>query len=365
MRPGDEDMDVHAAYRHCEEITWSQARNFSYGIRLLPPAKRQALAAVYAFARRIDDIGDGDLPAPAKLAALADARASVTALSAQRDLPGETGPPGGNGSQRGESGPPGGNGSLPGENARPENGQAPGDGASGDLVLVALADAANRFDIPLAAFGELIDGCEADVRGTTYRTFDDLLHYCRCVAGSIGRLSLGVFGAADVATAAPLADALGVALQLTNILRDIREDYLGGRIYLPAEDFERFGCSLDDGVLKQAPGANGHLPHGPGDGANEDKLAALVEFEAQRASRWYAKGLTLMPLLDRRSAASAGAMAGIYFRLLEHIAAAPAAVLTRRVSLSAGEKALVAARSLAATVVRPRQRRPPARGAVK
>ena len=120
-------------------------------------------------------------------------------------------------------------------------------------MLVALADAANRFDIPLAAFGELIDGCEADVRGTTYRTFDDLLHYCRCVAGSIGRLSLGVFGTADIAAAAPLADALGVALQLTNILRDIREDYLGGRIYLPAEDFERFGCSLGGGALQ--PGA--------------------------------------------------------------------------------------------------------------
>jgi len=320
-------MDVHAAYRHCEEITWSQARNFAYGIRLLPPAKRQALAAVYAFARRIDDIGDGDMPGPAKLAALADARASVTALSAQRHLPGETGLPGGNG------GPPG------------QNGQPPG-GASGDLVLVALADAADRFDIPLAAFGELIDGCEADVRGTTYRTFDELLHYCRCVAGSIGRLSLGVFGTADVATAAPLADALGVALQLTNILRDIREDYLGGRIYLPAEDFERFGCSLGSGALQA--GAPGHGPSqpGPDDGANGDKLAALVEFEAERASAWYAKGLTLIPLLDWRSAASAGAMAGIYHRLLERIAATPRVVLERRMSLSAGEKAMVAARSL-------------------
>src|SRR5215831_1334697 len=356
MRPGSEAMDTRDAYRHCEEITWSQARNFAYGIRLLPPTKRQALAAVYAFARRIDDIGDGDLPAPAKLAALADARASVIALSAQRDLPGETGPPGGNGSPRGESGPLGGNGSLPGENARPENGQAPGDGASGDLVLVALADAANRFDIPLAAFGELIDGCEADVRGTTYRTFDDLLHYCRCVAGSIGRLSLGVFGTADVATAAPLADALGVALQLTNILRDIREDYLGGRIYLPAEDFERFGCSLENGALRpgaaehgsgqHGSGQHGSSQHGPGDGANGDKLAALVEFEAERASTWYAKGLTLIPLLDWRSAASAGAMAGIYHRLLERIAATPRVVLERRMSLSPQEKALVAARSL-------------------
>jgi 15-cis-phytoene synthase len=361
-------MDTRAAYRYCEEITWSQARNFAYGIRLLPPAKRQALAAVYAFARRIDDIGDGDLPAPAKLAALAGARASVTALSARCERPDGTGLPGGNGSLPGESGLPGGNGSVPGESGRPgengqpgESGQPPGDGASRDLVLVALADAANRFDIPLAAFGELIDGCEADVRGTTYRTFDDLLHYCRCVAGSIGRLSLGVFGTADVATAAPLADALGVALQLTNILRDIREDYLGGRIYLPAEDFERFGCSLGNGALgpgspehgasqhgasRHGASRHGASRHGPGDGANGDKLAALVEFEAERASAWYAKGLTLIPLLDWRSAASAGAMAGIYHRLLERIAATPGVVLERRMSLPASEKALVAARSL-------------------
>jgi phytoene synthase len=288
--------DVHAAYRRCEEITWSQARNFSYGIRLLPPAKRQALAAVYAFARRIDDIGDGTLPAPEKLAALDEARAALSGL------------------------------------------MAGGPRDAGDQVLVALADAGDRFDIPLAAFGELIDGCAADVRGVTYQTFDDLLHYCRCVAGSIGRLSLGVFGTTDPAQAAPLADSLGVALQLTNILRDIREDYLAGRVYLPAEDFKQFGCSLD---------------HDPAQAPDQAKLTELVQFEADRARTWYARGLALMPLLDRRSAASAGAMAGIYYRLLGHIAASPAAVLTRRVSLPAREKALVAVRSLAATALRP------------
>lgn len=301
-------MDAAAAYRRCEEITWSQARNFSYGIRLLPPPKRHALAAVYALARRIDDIGDGPLPAAEKLAALAGARAGLAALRA---------------------------GAV--------------DGA--DAVAVALADAAGRFDIPLAAFGELIDGCEADVRGASYQTFDALLHYCRCVAGSIGRLSLGVFGTADPGAAAPLADSLGVALQLTNILRDIREDFLSGRVYLPAEDFERFGCTLD---LAPSTGA--------ANGASAN-LAALVEFEAERARTWYAKGLTLMPLLDWRSAASAGAMAGIYFRLLQHIAAAPAAVLTRRVSLSTSEKALVAAQSLTAAILRARGPRKPRAGA--
>lgn len=304
-------MDVRAAYRTCEEITWSQARNFSYGIRLLVPAKRQALAAVYAFARRIDDIGDGDLPQEAKLVALAGARQSLAALVSG-------------------------------------DGNAAGPAASGDPVLTALADAAHRFDIPLAAFGELIDGCEADVRGVTYRTFDDLLHYCRCVAGSIGRLSLGVFGCDDPATAAPLADALGVALQLTNILRDIREDYLTGRVYLPAEDLERFGCSF-----------------AAGPSAGDGRLASLVEFEADRARGWYQRGLALIPLLDRRSAASAGAMAGIYQRLLEHIEATPAAVLEGRLSLPGREKAMVAVRSLAAGLWQGRAPAQPPAGAAR
>jgi phytoene synthase len=296
MQPGGDVMDVVTAYRHCEGITWSQARNFSYGIRLLPPDKRRALAAVYAFARRIDDIGDGALPPADKLTALAGARASITALAG---------------------------GGTPGS----------------DLVLVALADAGRRFPIPLEAFGELIDGCEADVRGTSYDTFDDLRNYCRCVAGSIGRLSLGVFGTRDLATAAPLADALGVALQITNILRDIREDFREGRVYLPAEDFTRFGTAL--------------RPNGSGWPAADPKLVDLVLFEAQRARDWYSRGLRLMPMLDRRSAACTGAMAGIYFRLLENIAAAPELVLQRRVSLSSGQKAMVAVKSLAGTALRP------------
>ena len=285
-------IEVRAAYQRCELITKSQARNFSYGIRLLPADKRGALSAVYAFARRVDDIGDGSLPAADKLAALTAARSSVTAL----------GRPGGR-------------------------------DFAGDPVLVALADAVGRFAIPLGAFGELIDGCEADVLGTRYGTFGDLEHYCRCVAGSIGRLSLGIFGCQDTAVAAPLADALGVALQLTNILRDIREDFGTGRVYLPAEDLERFGAVL-------VPDGTSNLPA-------DSRLEDVIRFEAERARGWYATGLQLMPLLDRRSAASAGAMAGIYFRLLAHISASPAAALQRRLSLSTGEKVMVAARALA------------------
>jgi 15-cis-phytoene synthase len=279
-------VDLTEAYRECERITWSQARNFAYGIRLLPPAKRRGLAVIYAFARRIDDIGDGTLPPEQKIADLEAARQAVLNL----------------------------------------------DGANlDDPVLLALADTKRNFPVPMEAFGELIDGCMADVRGTHYQTFEDLHYYCRCVAGSIGRLSLGIFGTShDPDEAARLADSLGVALQLTNILRDIREDRQNGRIYLPAEDLAKFDVDLD------AP--------------NPSQFTRLVEFEAERARDWYATGWQLLPMLDRRSAACTGAMAGIYRHLLERIAAQPGAVLNSRVSLSTGEKAMVAVRALAGRI---------------
>ncbi|SHG73763.1 farnesyl-diphosphate farnesyltransferase [Jatrophihabitans endophyticus] len=283
---------VRAAYAECERITREQARNFAWGIRLLPAPKRTALSAVYAFARRVDDIGDGTLPVERKRALLAEARAAATAPERHPD----------------------------------------------DPVLVALADAAARLSIPLAAFGELVDGCELDVTGHTYTDLDDLVRYCRCVAGSIGRLSLGVFdprlSGADAARAAELADALGVALQLTNILRDVREDLTTGRVYLPAKDLELFGVRL-------ALTADGALD--PCDGG----LAELVRFEAARAWGWYDRGLELLDVLDRRSAACCAAMAGIYRELLERIAADPRRVFTARLSLPTPVKVRVAARSLA------------------
>jgi 15-cis-phytoene synthase len=286
-------VDLTEAYRECERITWSQARNFAYGIRLLPPAKRRGLAVIYAFARRIDDIGDGALPSERKIADLESARQAVLNLNG---------------------------------NGRNLNGNG-----RDDPVLLALADVKRNFPVPMEAFGELIDGCVADVRGTRYETFEDLHYYCRCVAGSIGRLSLGIFGTGhDLDEAARLADSLGVALQLTNILRDIREDHQNGRIYLPAEDLAKFDVDLD------AP--------------NPAQFSRLVEFEAERARDWYATGWQLLPMLDRRSAACTGAMAGIYRQLLEQIAAQPGAVLNRRVSLSTGEKAMVAVRALAGRI---------------
>ncbi len=292
------------AYATCEAITRTQARNFHYGIRLLPPDRRAALCAVYALARRIDDIGDEHGETAAKQAALTALRSRFATL---RDTD-------------------------PGE----------------DPVLVAVADASRRFPVPLGAFSELVDGVEADVAAddafartgspsAPYRTFDDMLRYCRCVAGSVGRLCLGVFGTRPGADpegrASGLADSLGLALQQTNILRDVREDLVNGRIYLPADELDAAGVTLrlgPDGALADPDGA----------------LADLLRDAAVRARGWYDEGLQLVDLLDRRSAACTTAMAGIYRRLLDEIIADPRAVYDRRLSLSASTKALVAVRAL-------------------
>ncbi|WP_399083403.1 presqualene diphosphate synthase HpnD [Streptomyces sp. BBFR2] len=285
---------VLAAYRYCEAVTGHQARNFAYGIRLLPVAKRQAMSALYAFSRRVDDIGDGSLEPEAKRVRLEDTRALLDRIK---------------------------DGTVEEDDTDP--------------VAVALADAARRFPLPLGGLDELIDGVLMDVRGETYRTWDELKLYCRCVAGAIGRLSLGVFGtvpgAPDAARAPEYADTLGLALQLTNILRDVREDAANGRTYLPSDDLAAFGCSAGFDAPVAPPGAD---------------FAGLVHFEAERARALFAEGFRLLPMLDRRSGACVAAMAGIYHRLLTRIADDPEAVLRGRVSLPGREKAFVAVRGL-------------------
>ncbi|MFZ4156751.1 presqualene diphosphate synthase HpnD [Streptomyces pseudogriseolus] len=285
---------VLAAYSYCETVTGQQARNFAYGIRLLPTAKRRAMSALYAFSRRVDDIGDGPLADDVKAARLDDTRALLTRIR---------------------------------EGAVEED--------DTDPVAVALAHAAALFPIPLGGLDELIDGVRMDLRGDTYETWDDLKVYCRCVAGAIGRLSLGVFGtepgAHGVERASEYADTLGLALQLTNILRDVREDAENGRTYLPADDLAKFGCSA------------GFAGPTPPEGAD---FAGLVHFEVRRARALFAEGYRLLPLLDRRSGACVAAMAGIYRRLLDRIERDPEAVLRGRVSLPGREKAYVAVRGL-------------------
>ncbi|RNI19634.1 presqualene diphosphate synthase HpnD [Flexivirga caeni] len=284
-------MTIEQAYAAAETVTRTEARNFYYGIRLLPVRKRHGLCALYALARRIDDIGDGNAPLEHKRAALAKVRKQLSDID-----------------------------------------------SATDPVLVAVAETARRFPVPLEAFDELIDGVEMDLADTSYETFDDLRVYCRCVAGSIGRLCLSIFGNGTDPRAPLFADQLGIALQQTNILRDIREDLLLGRIYLPREELADFGVrlQLDDAGTLHDPDA---------------RLASYIEFAAQRAQHWYELGLRLLPELDHRSAACCAAMSGIYHHLLVRIQQNPTVVYERRMSLPAHEKGRVALVALTRAVL--------------
>lgn len=287
-------VEVDHAYRSCEQITRQEAANFFYGIRLLPQSKRHAMSAVYAFARRVDDIGDDQHDRGFQLTALADERRLLSEITA------------------GWAGDP------------------------ADPVSVALAHSVPLYDLPVGALESLIEGVELDVLGGRFETFGELESYCRHVAGSIGRLCLAIFRGPDSepgSDAAQLADDLGVAMQLTNILRDVREDRERGRVYLPTEDVRRFGAeNFDD------------LPR--------DRAAALIASEAERAATWFDRGLALVEQLDRRSTSCVLAMTGIYRRILGRIALEPTAVLDRRVSLPTWEKAWVAARSMSGREVK-------------
>ncbi len=302
---------VEQAHRHCAELTRAAAANFYYGIALLPPSKRRAMCAVYAFARRIDDIGDGELPDDRKLRLLEEQRESLERLPRSMS----------------------------------ENGQ--------DLVAMALADSHRRFGLPIEALQDLIDGVKMDVVGESYENFEQLVLYCRRVAGSIGRLSLAIFGAHDLSSAWTLADDLGVAMQLTNILRDLREDAQRGRVYLPSEDLVRYhlhdhgaiGASELLEMARQGSRAAPSVVAGFG-GDDVGQLFALMRFQALRTHDWFHRGMALVPLLDRRSAACVMAMTGIYRRLLWRIQDHPDRSLAGRMSLPAHSKAVVALRSV-------------------
>jgi phytoene synthase len=200
--------------------------------------------------------------------------------------------------------------------------------------------------LPQDALSELLEGVRMDIVGVGYERFDELVLYCRRVAGGIGRLCLAIFGSTDsrADSWAPVAaDELGVAMQLTNILRDVREDAGRKRVYLPREDLVRFGVlSAETGPDGDAGGhaaALLELEASP-------EFEALMEFEVARAQEWFGRGMSLLEQLDWRSAACVLAMVGIYRRLLGRIAACPGAILEERVSLPVREKLWVATQSL-------------------
>src|SRR4051794_5198893 len=186
---------VEAAYAEVERLTRQRARNFAYGIMVLPRPKRRAIAAVYAFAREVDDVADGDAPVDEK-------RRRLEELHGSLDEP-------------------------------------PGD----EAMWVALADARRRYPIPERALHDFVDGGLMDLGKTRYADFEELRDYCRRVAGAVGVACVAVYGAPDEADR---AETLGLALQLINIIRDVREDWELGRVYLPQDELVRFGVSEED-----------------------------------------------------------------------------------------------------------------------
>lgn len=187
-------MRTDQAYTEVERLTRRRARNFAYGIMVLPREKRRAIAAIYAFARRVDDIADGELPNEQK-------RRELTALRAAL-------------------------------------GESPGE----DPMLVALADARARFSIPDESLGALVDGGLQDLEQARYVNFEELRGYCTRVAGAVGVCCVAVYGSDDLER----AETLGIALQLINIIRDVPEDWELGRVYLPQDELASFGVTEDD-----------------------------------------------------------------------------------------------------------------------
>jgi phytoene synthase len=241
------------AYQEVERITRKRARNFAYGIMVLPREKRRAIAAIYAFARRVDDIADGDLPRDEKRAQLNALRAAL-----ERD-------------------------------------------PSEDAMLVALADARERYPIPASALNALVDGGLQDTVVARYANFHELHAYCRLVAGAVGVACVGVYGSDDVED----AETLGVALQLINILRDVREDASFGRVYLPQDELAAFGIAESDLFA----------------GRLTPEWRAYAAAHASRAREYLARGLRLLDDLDQRSALCVATFAGIYRATLDRIEA--------------------------------------------
>jgi 15-cis-phytoene synthase len=270
------------AERFCRQMARREAKNFYWGFISLPHDKRMAIYALYDFARQVDDEVDSAPSLDAIPERLAEQRRRLRACY----------------------------GPVP--DARV---------LASDPVIAVLARAVKRYDIPLTELQALIDGVERDCTCTRYETWDALRDYCFLVASVVGRMCVRIFGFSDPA-ALNCADDLGLALQLTNILRDVREDAEMGRIYLPREDLRRFGIR-DEGILCGEPG----------EGWN-----ALIEWETRRARDLFQSGYQVLRYIPRRARACVQTMAGIYEGILQKIERDPQLPLRERAALSKREK---------------------------
>ena len=263
----------------------SRARNFYYSFVLLPKPQRNAICAIYAFMRYCDDLSD---EAPS---AGCQARESIERW--KRDL----------------------DAALEGR-------------FSGHAVWPAFHDTVQRFGIPREYFDEMILGVTSDLEPRRIETFDELYRYCYRVASVVGLTVIHIFGFRSP-DALPLAEKCGIAFQLTNILRDVREDVGLNRVYLPAEDLQRFGVSADD--LR--------------DGKRTAGFVELMKFEAGRAHAYYRESAPLIEMVDAHSRSSLWALIQIYSRLLEKIERANYDVLSHRVELPTREKLWIIAKA--------------------
>jgi len=272
--------EVASSYDHCRRVARTRARNFYYSFLLLSREQKDAMCAIYAFMRFCDDLSDEE----------GGSRAAI-------------------------------------ERWRTELDEALAGRLPPNPVWPAFCDSVTRYAIPHRYFQEMIYGVSSDLEPRSIATFDELYQYCYKVASVVGLTIIHIFGF-ESPHALELAEKCGIAFQLTNILRDVREDANRGRVYLPSEDLVRFG--VDPARLE-----------------HDERFIALMRFEAARARRYYDESWPLLDLIQRRSRPSLWALMRIYSRLLERIERSNYDVLDRRISLPAWEKLSIVGRALA------------------
>ncbi|HEV3339886.1 MAG TPA: phytoene/squalene synthase family protein [Pirellulales bacterium] len=284
-----------ASYEDCRRLARRCAKNFYYSFMLLPHDKRQAMCALYAFSRQTDDLGDNRQPVEARRAALADWRRSL---------------------DRGLS------------------------GSYDSSIFPALADTVDRYGLPPRYLHALIDGVEMDLDRNRYETFDELREYCYKVASAVGLCCIHIWGFTDDRAVEP-ALKCGLALQLTNILRDLKEDAEADRIYLPQDELRRFDYTCDD--LRR--------------GVVDERFRRLMRFQIERAEQFYDEGTNLNRWLSSDGRTALGTMTGIYRSLLAEIKRLDGDVFHHRVRLTTWRKLQIAGRWLLASP--PHPLRPP------
>jgi len=303
---------VEQAYAICRQIARREAKNFYYAFVALPEAKRNAICAVYAFMRHADDLSDDETKSREERRANLDQWLDAWHQTAQG-------------------------------------------GVTEDAVFIALRDAQSRFDITTELLDQLVQGTAMDLHPVhndrhapgsesvhplhldTYETFDDLYRYCYYVASVVGLVCIRIFEYTDP-RAEKLAEETGIAFQLTNILRDVKEDAERDRIYLPLEDLERFGVPIQE--LQQLK--NGHHLT-----LNQREL---LEFEANRAEHYYKSGEALLPLIAADARPALWVLISIYHRLLQLIEKKNYDVFTERVSVPTITKLTILARGMLRTL---------------